>query len=781
MLYLCTAKRKLTTMKRVLFIIITCAMSLGIKAQTITDSIPQSRALTSDNIDSLLNLPEVEVLVKKKLVERVGDKIVMNVSESPFAVGSNGVEILRKAPGVMVDKDGNITVNGKSVEVYIDGRPSYMSGAQLNAMLTGSNGTMIEKLEIITNPSAKYDASGQGGIINIKLKRNKMRGLNGIVSANYGGMYFSDVKHYHSTESAYLNLNYRTTKTYTNVTLIQAYNDLSYNPLTQNRQPVGAEGQKPKDTLSMRGESYYVDQSQYYSVRVSNDWYIDSVNTLGFIAHFPFFTHGCGTDDTSKMHSYIRYNNEYLQYTATKGRQLDYGPQHTVNLNFTHVFCDSLSRELTVNADYVRYYNRSLNSQRNFAYIDKATPYTHPVVPGLDIESKQYNNIADAKLDFQTRFWKTGMLEAGVKYVYSGSINRMVTDSLLAGTTHTSTNDFNYDEHVAAAYVTASKQWEKVTAKLGLRGEYTYSMGNWISSDTTSKYSYFNLFPTAFVGYNPAEKWLMSLSYTRRIKRPSYYQLNPFVTYLDPHTITIGNPALKPEFNHQVDINFGWSQYVSLAFNFAHTQNMLNQKAEVMPYGDQQQMWVNFGTCTTHGGVLGLTELPLVPKFDDEHKVNGAWLALTVNASYYNFISRGQEDYVQRHNWAQVYGALTSYLPEDIQMSVDGNWNAPMVMGYQRMEGTYGMNFAFKKTWKPKQVTLSLQVSDILRSAYTVNETILGLGEGYYANVYANLNMQRVTIGVTWLFGQQQMQKHRKVGVSDEASRLGSSGGIGSK
>lgn len=729
--------------------------------------------------ETTAQLEEVEVSAKRPLVERVGDKIVMNVSESPFAIGSNGVEILKKAPGVMVDKDGNITVNGKSVEVYIDGRPSYMSGAQLNAMLTGSNGTMIEKLEIITNPSAKYDAAGQGGIINIKLKRTKMRGFNGILSANYGGMYFKDVNRFHSTENVYLNLNYRTAKTYTNVTLIQAYNDLSYSPLTQNRQPVGMAGQEPKDTLSMRGMSQYEDQSQYYSLRVSNDWYIDSVNTFGFIANIPFFTHGSGTDDTSKMHSYIKYNNEYLQYIATKGRQSDYGPQHNFNLNFTHVFCDSLSRELTVNADYIRFYNSSLNSQRNFAYIDKVTPYTHPVVPGLDIESKQYNNIADAKLDFQTQFWKTGMLEAGVKYVYSGSINRMVTDSIFSKDTHESTNDFNYDEHVAAAYITASKQWEKVTAKLGLRGEYTYSVGDWISSDTTSKYSYFNLFPTAFVSYTPAEKWSMSLSYTRRIKRPSYYQLNPFVTYLDPHTITIGNPALKPEFSHQVDLNFGWSQYVSLAFNFAHTQDMLNQKAEVMPYGDMQEMWVNFGTCTTHGGMLGLTELPIVPKFDEEHKVNGAWLALTVNASYFNFISRGQADYVQRHNWAQVYGSLTGYLPKDIQMSVDGRWNAPMVIGYQRHEGNYGINFAFKKTWKPQQVTLSVQVSDILRSDYIVNETILGLSDGYYSNVYANLNMQRVSIGVVWLFGQQQMQKQRKVGVSDEASRLGGGGGIG--
>lgn len=141
-------------------------------------------------------LGEVEVKAKKQLIERQFDKIVLNVSNSPFAMGSNGKDLLKKAPGVNVDKDGNVTVNGKSVEVYIDGRPSYLSGQQLKAMLEGTDGSTIEKIEIISNPSAKYDASGQGGIINIKTKRNMMRGLNGTLSAAYGGMYYGDINKY---------------------------------------------------------------------------------------------------------------------------------------------------------------------------------------------------------------------------------------------------------------------------------------------------------------------------------------------------------------------------------------------------------------------------------------------------------------------------------------------------------------------------------------------------------------------------------------------------------
>ena len=158
-------------------------------------------------------LAEVEVKAKKPLIERQMDKLVVNVSASPLSAGSNGNDILRRSPGVRIDKDGNITVNGKRVEIWIDGKPSYLSGQQLKAMLDGTDGNTIEKIEIISNPSAKYDASGQGGIINTKTKRNMMKGLNGMLSAGYGGMYFGDVKRWLNNEMVSLNLNYRGEKT----------------------------------------------------------------------------------------------------------------------------------------------------------------------------------------------------------------------------------------------------------------------------------------------------------------------------------------------------------------------------------------------------------------------------------------------------------------------------------------------------------------------------------------------------------------------------------------
>lgn len=446
-------------------------------------------------------LGEVEVKAKKQLIERQFDKIVLNVSNSPFAMGSNGKDLLKKAPGVNVDKDGNVTVNGKSVEVYIDGRPSYLSGQQLKAMLEGTDGSTIEKIEIISNPSAKYDASGQGGIINIKTKRNMMRGLNGTLSAAYGGMYYGDIKKWHNMEMFSLNLNYRTAKTYTFGSLTQVYTN----------QNIGMEiGSTYLDTLTKTtteryDKSEYACDFQYYMAKIGNDWFIDSVNTFGFIFQAPIMLMRQDVPE-GQGYGWTKVGNDTTENSMLTISSPMFSQQYTANLNYTHVFNDSLERELTVNADYNRNGWKQDNTQSN--------TYTYPTMPdsvlrtGLDIRTNQAVDIYSAKLDFQTRFWQTGMIETGAKWALSNTDNRMTTDSLLNGiSSPTAHSDFTYSEHVAALYISLAKQFGKhFNAKLGLRGEYTHSNGNWLSADSTSVKDYFNLFPTAFLGYNPTDK-----------------------------------------------------------------------------------------------------------------------------------------------------------------------------------------------------------------------------------------------------------------------------------
>ncbi len=725
-------------------------------------------------------LAELEVKAKKPLVERQMDKLVVNVSASPLSAGSNGNDILRRAPGVRIDKDGNITVNGKAVDIWIDGKPSYLSGQQLKAMLDGTDGNTIEKIEIISNPSAKYDASGSGGIINIKTKRNMMKGINGTLSVGYGGMYFGDVNRWLSTEYASLNLNYRGEKTYTfgQLTQVFAQNDVDF----ETGRTVPATETTPK--VSNYSRSGYDINFQYYMLKVGNDWYIDSVNTLGFILNVPFMNMKQQVIDGRNI-GYTAIGPD-TAWTKTVTTNKVSSPQHTANLNFTHTFDEALERELTVNVDYNRYNNRQLNFQE--------TQYPARRL-GLDINSRQVINIYSGKLDFQTKFWQTGMIECGVKYALSSTDNNMTTDSIIDGVPISHTPSiFRYDEHVAAAYISVGKQFgEHWSVKLGLRGEYTYSRGDWQSADSLTTRSYFNPFPTAYIGYTSkplgkiGQPIAVSASYTRRIKRPSYYMLNPFVAYVDAYSYTTGNTELTPEFNNDVELNFSWTQYWNMTFNFAHTQDMFSEKTTLMPNGTAFIKWVNFGTCTTHGVNLSLTELPLVPKYltlpDSTKMMQGAWLALTVNAGWLHFINKSYEKkadgtpvYENRNHYGYVGGTLSAYLPKDWTMTVDANWSSPMTTGYSKTGSTLFLNFGVRKMIMKHGLILNLNVQDLARSCVFSNEDV-ALQSGATSWFRNTVRQQRVTFSLTWMFGQYQQHKNRKVGDLDELNRLGGGGG----
>ena len=725
-------------------------------------------------------LEEVEVKAKRPLIERQMDKLVLNVSASPLSAGSNGNDILRRAPGVRIDKDGNITVNGKSVEIYIDGKPSYMSGQQLKAMLDGTDGNMIEKIEIISNPSAKYDASGQGGIINIKMKRNMSQGLNGILSAAYGGMYFGDVKRYLQMDMVSLNLNYRGDKTYTfgQLTQVYAQNDIDF------------ESYRETPLLKNYSYSHYDVGFQYYMLKVGNDWYIDSVNTLGFILQVPFMNVNqqiVPNDNTAYMIS-----GTDTTTSVTNSRNQLQAPQHTANINFTHTFNEALERELTVNVDYNRYNNGSRNYQE--------TRYSKPTYGysslGLDVNSRQIIDIYSAKLDFQTKIWQTGMLECGVKYGLSSTDNNMTTDSILNDIHQSQTpSNFLYQEHVAAAYISVGKQFgEHWSVKVGLRGEYTFSHGDWRTADSITNKSYFNPFPTAYVGYTSSplgklqQPVSVSASYTRRIKRPNYWMLNPFVSYVDAYSYQMGNTELTPEFNNDVEIHFSWTQYLNVTFNFAHTQDMFSSRVKILPNGMGYSQWINFGTCTTHGTNVSLTELPIVPKYmtleDGTRTMQGAWLALTVNAGWLHFINKSYEKqadgtpvYENRNHYGYVGGTLSAYLPKDWTLSLDGNWSSPITTGYDRQGSTYFLSFGVRKMYMAKGLIFNLNVQDLARSLSfeTHNQ---GLEPGYNSWYKNTVRQQRVMLSVTWMFGQYQQHKNRKVGDMDELNRLGGGGGV---
>jgi hypothetical protein len=264
--------------------------------------------------------------------------------------------------------------------------------------------------------------------------------------------------------------------------------------------------------------------------------------------------------------------------------------------------------------------------------------------------------------------------------------------------------------------------------------------------------------------------------------------LNPFRTYVDAYSYQEGNTELTPEFNNDVEVHFSWTQYLNVTFNFAHTQDMFSSKTTILPNGMSSIKWTNFGTCTTHGGNLSLTELPLVPKYqtleDGTKMMQGAWLALTVNAGWLHFINKsyerqadGKPVYENRSHYGYVGGTLSAYLPKDWTMTLDGNWSSPMTTGYNTSGSTYFLSFGVRKMYMKKGLIFNLNVQDLARSMSFHNED-KGMAEGYSSWYKNTIRQQRVTLSLTWMFGQYQQHKNRKVGDLDELNRLGGGGGV---
>lgn len=708
------------------------------------------------------SLAAATVTEKVNLVEVKMDKVVMNVSQSAFAQGSNGLELIKKAPGVVIDKDGNVTLNGKTVSIWIDGRPSYMDGKSLEALLRSTDGGTIEKFEIMEHPSSKYDASGQGGIINIKTKKNALAGFNGSLGADGGGMYFKENDgHFLWQESAWLNLSYRSKKTNTFLNLYHGRYDVDVDIDIDTKTPTSL-GFLEQESSSSMG---FVTNA--WTVKLGNDWFIDDRNTLGFILMFPG-QKDC--QDSSPEHNRTVQTIDGTPVTIDNttinddSRQLN----ASANLNYTHIFDESRSAEMTANLDYYHIGNNSL-SRLDIATFHPITGENTALYRTIDTENGV--DIYSAKLDYQSLLWKKVMFEAGAKWCLSNTDNE--TSRIEKGSSEMDLmTQFTYREHVAAAYFNAAMSLgPKWSVKAGLRAEYTNSYGNWKSAGESTRRSYLNLFPTVFAGFNPNAKWRFAASYTRRIERPGYFYLNPTVTYVDAHTWTVGNPSMKPQISDDVSLSIGFGSHLNLAAGYTHIGDWVMQVPHVLDNGDQYLEWGNFGKSNTAYLAFSVSALPITK-----------WLDWTLNLTGMSMktFSDGL-DYSTSSLVGNAYTCFSFRLPKDWRFELDGKFTSPMEMGYYKMKIQWWSDFGVKKQLLDNRMTLSLNLNDVFRSR-TANLDMKSQADGGVSSSYLGQKFyqQKLTVGVSWNFGKaQQPLRYRKVGNLEEASRAGSGKTIG--
>lgn len=727
------------------------ASLLGYTGRTEEVSIPGTIIFTMDEDREML--AAARVTHTTDLIEIRMDKLVMNVGQSAFAQGSNGYELLKKTPGVTIDKDGNIKLNGKSVAIWIDGRPSYLSGESLVALLRSTSGESLDKFEIMEHPSAKYDAAGQGGIINIKTKKNFANGFNGNIGTDFGGMYFAEADKMNIQASGWGNFAYKGKKTNTFVNLYGGTFD------TGVRIDIDTKQELPGGQFLQKSGSYQDFNFKNGQIKAGNDWFIDDRNIFGFIVSLPFNRNTTMSPRTDNS-SITTLDEKVIENIETEIDNLWKGFQMSGNLNYTHIFDEKRSAELTANLDWYRSDSRSDNTQKNFHIGGDA---------GTDLfRNILSNNLLDiysAKADYQTVLWQKAIFEAGGKWVMTVTDNRTLRKETEAQDRN---NDFVYKENIAALYADIAMQFgPKWSAKLGFRGEYTNTSGNWTSAGTTTSRSYFDPFPTLYIGYTPSEKFMANLSYTRRISRPQYMALNPVEEYVDAHTWTHGNPDLLPSYSNQASIQVIFAKHFSISLQDNFTSQVCIQIPEYHENGDQALTWGNFGINNLAVVSANISSLPVAK-----------WMEWSLYTNAMHSYNKGDADFDNRSISFQAYNELTFNLPESWKIEWNIFYRTPMAYGFYVMSPQFSSDLGARKTLMDGRMTLSINVDDLFRTQNN-NMLIKSNIPGTESSLSQKYNSQMLRIGLNWNFGKAQQVRQRKVGSLDEISRTGSSSGIG--
>jgi len=457
------------------------------------------------------------------MIQNKNGKLVMNVENSTVSAGNNAFEVLKRAPGVNVDKDDNISLMGRQgVNVTIDGRQTYMTGEQLATFLKSTDGSQIKSIELSTTRSAKDDAEGAAGIINIVMKKNKIEGFNGsfVASGAFGKK---------ARGNTSLNLNYK--KNNTTLFANYAYTNNSYsNDFLLERTIPGT----PNNTVFDQTAKFNtLDIIHSYKVGV------EQKTSERNIVLFQFNGFNNVEDEKNYSHTLMGPSLglvDSIMNTWSGGK----GKYNRYSFNANNEFkIDTAGKKLTADIDYSFF---KTDQKTNYDYRTLLPDLSYKYDPEFERSQTDVDiKIMAAKVDYTQPLWK-GVLETGVKYSNVQSDNGIYFDALEGEKWVNNvkrTNTFNYTEQIAAGYVDFARELGKWGVKAGLRGEYTLSDGNSITENKQVKRNYMDFFPSASLSYNLNENHVFSFSYARKVSRPNYRYLNPFEYYLDKRTFQL--------------------------------------------------------------------------------------------------------------------------------------------------------------------------------------------------------------------------------------------------
>ena len=704
------------------------------------------------------SLAGVTVASKKPLIEQKIDRTIVNVEAAVTNVGASALEVLEKSPGISIDKDGNISLKGKQgVQVYIDGRPSYLSGTDLANLLKSMSANQLEQIEIMTNPPAKYEAAGNSGIINIKTKKTKQFGYSGSWSSTWSQGRYPKV-------SESFNFNYRKNKV--NLFTSLGYsNRKNYQNLDIQRKFIEHSTKEIKSNFDQ--ESKIREGGKSYNAKVGFDYFASKKTTIGAVLT------GFNNPGTFSNRSDVLISDpakillsQTLAATNNERKWKNFGS----NINFRQLL-DTTGQELTADVDYLTY--RSTNAQDLVnAYYDANGIPTFKADTLLG-SLPQNINIYSAKIDYTLPLKKGAKFEAGVKTSFVNTDNNAIYDSVNYGVKVRDigrSNHFKYNENVNAVYLNYSKPIsKKIFGQFGARVENTNSKGNQVTTGQEFERHYTQLFPTAFLQYKANEKNSFVLNYGRRIERPDYEDLNPFILFLDRYTFQQGNPNLRPQFAHNIEFTHTYKGFLNTTLNYTRTTDIINDVLEQNT--DRNETYVKkdniakqrqFGISISAGGELT------------------KWWSANVWTNVYNNRFEGivNGDHVEiSATTGQANISNQFKIGKTVNAELSGYYNTGGVEGVFRIKNFGMVNMGISKQVLKGKGSVRISARDVL---YTQKIK----GDIKYSNIDAAFQQHRdsrqISLGFTYRFAKGKTggngQKRKTGGAGDEQSRVKTGG-----
>ncbi|MEK6548162.1 MAG: outer membrane beta-barrel family protein [Bacteroidota bacterium] len=698
-------------------------------------------------------LAEVEVRATKPLIEKKLDKTIVNVENSAMAAGNTTMEVLERSPGVIVDKDGNISLRGKSgAKVMIDGKISYLTGTDLANYLRNLPADQISALEIMTNPSSRYDAAGTGGIINIKLKKNANIGMNGSLNTTLAQGFFN-------RQALGGNLNYRN----------NGWN--WFGNASVGRRP-NMERNYLLRKFSIQQENWeqnfqYANQNENAQLKGGVDWYYSPKTTYGILLSGGYNHNSLrdGLNRTVQMNN----QNEVLSRLDTYNSLDNPFFNYAANFNFKHTF-DSTGREVTIDMDHARFVDESQNNYRSQYANALYLPLKADSL--LRTSSQSYIDQYSLKSDyvipsFLKAKWGLGMKSSWVK---TDNDLQFRAKSALAENYNFLTgqsNRFIYTEQIHAMYLNTERAIGKWSYQIGLRGEWTFADGTSSSytqdADVTFHRDYLQFFPSAFLQYEASKKHTFGMTYSRRIDRPGYSDLNPFVFYLDNYTYNVGNPMLMPQLTNSLELSHTYMGGISTTLGYSHTDQVITQLLKQDAESRKTyQTTANMAQRVTYS--LGVTlPIPIKNWWTSNSDIFFNRAELTGNVASSAITPAGNMFYLSSNH--------TFTLPKDFKIEFGGNYFTGGLEGAFLFGAGGSLNMGVQKTILKKRATIRLNAQDML---YTSNPKVTIKYADLDVLVQPKNDSRVVRLNFTYRFGNASIKgaRQRSTGLDAEKGRV---------